>query len=74
MDNVQIPIFSNPNSHPFNANYIGKHYLNTLYINHYDKSNEHQDIINTFYYHPIVRNNVTNRKFTTISNVSQQIS
>lgn len=60
MDNVQIPIFSNPNSHPHNGNYIGKHYLNNLYISHYDEDSNKQDIINTFYYHPIVRNNVLN--------------
>ena len=60
MDNVQIPIFSSPNSHPHNGNYIGKHYLNNLYISHYDEDSNKQDIINTFYYHPIVRNNVLN--------------
>lgn len=60
MENIQIPIFSNPTGHPANTQYLGKHYLDTLYIDHYDTNSNKQDIINTFYYHPIVKENVFN--------------
>jgi len=60
MDNIQIPIFSNPNGHPLNTNYLGKHYLSSLYVSHYDSESNKEDLINTFYYHPIIRDNVLN--------------
>lgn len=60
MDNIQIPIFSSPTGHPVNTQYLGKYYLNSLYIDHYDTDSTKEDVINTFYYHPIVQENVFN--------------